>query len=64
MDLLFAEKLLKIVRERRDVVAEALTEGTVQDFAAFRHLRGKHEAWSEVEREIRSLLKWETEEDD
>lgn len=64
MDLLFAEKLLKIVRERRDVVAEALTEGAVQDFSAFRHLRGKYEAWSEVEREIRSLLKWEKEEDD
>jgi hypothetical protein len=64
MDLLFAEKVLKIIRERRDVVAEALTEGAVQDFAAFRHLRGKYEVWSELEQEIRSLLKRETEEDD
>jgi hypothetical protein len=64
MDLLFAEKILKIIRERRDVVTEALTEGAVQDFAAFRHLRGKYEVWSELEQEIRSLLKRETEEDD
>lgn len=64
MDLSLAEKILKVVRERRAVVSEALTEGAVQDFAAFRHLRGKYEAWNEIESEVRSLLKWEVEEDD
>lgn len=56
-DLYFVDKLLKVVRERRDVVVEAMTEGSVNDFAAYRHLRGRLEAWNEVEREIRLLLK-------
>lgn len=63
-DLYFVDKLLKVVRERRTVVSEAITEGSVQDFSAFRHLRGKLEVWSEVEREIRLLLKQETFTDD
>jgi hypothetical protein len=46
------------------VVSEAITEGSVQDFAAFRHLRGKLEVWNEVEREIRLLLKQDTFADD
>ena len=64
MDLSLAEKILKIIRVRRALVAEALTEGAVQDFAAFRHLRGKYEVWNEVESEVRSLLRWEVEEND
>lgn len=56
-DLYIVEKMYKIVRERRSVVVEALTEGSVNDFAAFRHLRGKLEAWNEIESEIRLLLK-------
>lgn len=56
-DLYIVEKLYKIVRERRSVVVEALTEGSVHDFPAFRHLRGKLEAWNEIESEIRLLLK-------
>jgi hypothetical protein len=63
-DLYFVDRLLKVVRERRTVVSEAITEGSVQDYAAFRHLRGKLEVWSEVEREIRLLLKQETFADD
>lgn len=58
--LYFVDRLLKVVRERRTVVSEAITEGSVQDFAAFRHLRGKLEVWTEVEREIRLLLKQDT----
>jgi len=53
------EKLLKIVRERREVVREALTEGVISDFAAFRHLRGKFEVWNELEEIVRSLHKQE-----
>lgn len=56
-DLYIVEKMYKIVRERRSVVVEALTEGSVNDFAAFRHLRGKLEAWNEIESELRLLLK-------
>jgi len=53
------EKLLKIVRERREVVREALTEGFISDCAAFRHLRGKFEVWNELEEIVRSLHKQE-----
>lgn len=56
-DLYIVEKMYKIIRERRSVVVEALTEGSVNDFAAFRHLRGKYEAWNEMESELRLLLK-------
>ena len=63
-DLYFVDKLFKVVRERRAVVSEAITEGSIQDFAAFRHLRGKLEVWSEVEHEIRLLLKREQEDHD
>jgi len=63
-DLYFVDRVLKVIRERRTVVSEAITEGSVQDFAAFRHLRGKLEVWTEVEREIRLLLKQDTFADD
>lgn len=63
-DLYFVDKLLKVIRERRSVVVEAMTEGSVNDFAAYRHLRGRLEAWNEVEREARLLLKQEHREDD
>ena len=63
-ELYFVDRLLKVVRERRTVVSEAITEGSVQDFAAFRHLRGKLEVWTEMEREIRLLLKQDTFADD
>jgi hypothetical protein len=63
-ELYFVDRVLKVIRERRTVVSEAITEGSVQDFAAFRHLRGKLEVWTEVEREIRLLLKQDTFADD
>jgi hypothetical protein len=63
-DLYFVDKLLKVIRERRSVVVEAMTEGSVNDFAAYRHLRGRLEAWNEVEQEIRLLLKKEHRDDD
>lgn len=56
-DLYIVEKLYKIIRERRNTVVEAITEGTVHDHAAYRHLRGKYEAWNEIENEVRLLLK-------
>lgn len=63
-ELYFVDKLFRVVRERRAVVVEAMTEGSVNDFAAYRHLRGRLEAWTEVEREIRLLLKQEHRDDD
>lgn len=61
--LYIVEKMYKIVRERRSTVVEAITEGNVHDHAAYRHLRGKLEAWNDIEAEIRLLLK-ESEMDD
>lgn len=63
-ELYFVDKLFKVIRERRAVVVEAMTEGSVNDFAAYRHLRGRLEAWTEAEREIRLLLKQEHRDDD
>lgn len=63
-ELYFVDKLFKVIRERRAVVVEAMTEGSVSDFAAYRHLRGRLEAWTEIEREIRLLLKQEHRDDD
>jgi hypothetical protein len=56
-DLYIVDKLFKTIRERREVVLEAMTKGSVQDFASFKHLRGRLEAWDEIENEVRLLLK-------
>ena len=63
-DLYIVDRLFKVIRERRDVVLEAVTKGSVSDFAAFRHLRGKLEVWDEIENEMRLLLKNESDKDD
>lgn len=63
-DLYIVDKLFKTIRERREVVLEALTKGSVQDFASFKHLRGRLEAWDEIENEVRLLLKDERDKDD
>lgn len=63
-DIYIIDRLFKVIRERRDTVTEAITEGSVQDYAAFRHLRGKLEVWKEVEEEIRFLLKRQDDQDD
>lgn len=63
-DIYIIDRLFKVIRERRDTVTEAITEGSVQDYAAFRHLRGKLEVWKEVEEEIRFLLKRQDNQDD
>ena len=63
-DIYIIDRLFKVIRERRDTVTVAITEGSVQDYAAFRHLRGKLEVWKEVEEEIRFLLKRQDNQDD
>jgi hypothetical protein len=63
-DLYLVDRLRKVIRERRAVVVEAITQGSVQDYAAFRHLRGKLEVWDEIESELRSVLKQEATQND
>lgn len=63
-DLYIVDKLFKTIRERREVVLEAITKGSVQDFAAYKHLRGRLEVWDEIENEVRLLLKDERDQDE
>jgi hypothetical protein len=56
-DVYIADRLIKVIRERQESITGTITEGSVPDFAGFRYLRGKLEAWKEVERELRLLLK-------
>jgi len=63
-DLYLVDRLRKVMRERRAVVVEAITQGSVQDYAAFRHLRGKLEVWDEIDSELRSVLKQEATQND
>jgi hypothetical protein len=63
-DIYIVDRLFKVIRERRETITEAITEGSVQDYAAFRHLRGRLEAWNEVEEEFRLLLKRQDKLDD
>lgn len=63
-DIYIVDRLFKVIRERREIVTEAITKGSVQDFAAFRHLRGKLEVWNELEEELRLLLKKQDATDD
>ena len=55
--LFFADRVLRIFDERKEVIREAITEGAVPDFVAFKQLRAKYEVWSEAEYIVRSLLK-------
>jgi hypothetical protein len=45
--------------DRKEVIREAITEGAVPDFVAYKQLRAKYEVWAEAEYVIRSLLKQE-----
>ena len=63
-DVYIADRLIKVIRERQQTVTEAITEGSVPDYAAFRHLRGKLEVWKEIEDELRLLLKKQDRYDD
>ena len=51
------EHVIKIVRDRQQIVGEQLTGGSVPDFAVFRHLRGRYEELAVVESELRALRK-------
>ena len=62
--LLLAEKLLKIIRDRQQVVSEQLQGGPVPDFAVFQGLRGRYAELTNLESELKTLLKKEAVTDD
>ena len=51
-DMYIVDRLFKVIRERRETVTEAITEGSVQDL------------WKEIEEELRLLLKRQDRQDD
>lgn len=63
-DLYIYENMLKMIRERREAVAEAICYGPVADFTAFKELRAKLGELAQTEQDLRDLLKKVTDTDD
>ena len=55
-DLYIYDKMLKNVRERQNVIQDALCFGPVPDFTAFKELRAKLAELAITEQDLRDLL--------
>ena len=55
-DLYIYEKMLKNVRERQNVVKDALCFGPVPDFTAFKELRARLGELAITEQDLKDLL--------
>jgi|TARA_R110002020_G_scaffold91650_1_gene222553 hypothetical protein len=58
------EKLLRIIRERKESVNDTICHGAVTDFVSFKELRAKLVELDYIEQELKDLLERETEQDD
>jgi|TARA_R100001244_G_scaffold56995_1_gene48475 hypothetical protein len=56
LDLYIYEKMLKILRERREATQEALCFGAVADFAVHKELRAVIGELAVLEQELKALL--------
>jgi|TARA_R100000995_G_scaffold84098_1_gene61766 hypothetical protein len=56
-ELYIYENMLKNVRDRQDVVREALCYGPVADFTAFKELRARLNELAQTEQDLKDLLK-------
>jgi len=56
-DLYIYDKMLKNVRERQDMLKEALCFGPVLDFTAFKELRARLAELAFIKQELQALLK-------
>ena len=56
-DLYIHEKMLKNIRERQEMVREALCFGPVPDFTAFKELRARLGELAITEQDLKDLLK-------
>lgn len=56
-ELYIYENMLKNVRDRQDVVREALCYGPVTDFTAFKELRARLNELAQTEQDLKDLLK-------
>jgi|TARA_R110000824_G_scaffold98284_2_gene234507 hypothetical protein len=54
-DLYIYEKMLKIMRERRKLIEETITFGSVPDYSAFQDLRAKLGELAFLEQELKNL---------
>lgn len=57
------EKFGKLIQDRRKQLTEAITEGSVKDFAEFRHLRGRLEELTWVQESLKDLARKERQKD-
>tara|TARA_R100000655_G_scaffold70672_1_gene108929 strand:+ start:3053 stop:3247 length:195 start_codon:yes stop_codon:yes gene_type:complete len=62
-DLYMYEKMLKNVRERQNVVKDALCFGPVPDFTAFKELRARLGELAITEQDLKDLLEKVTDDD-
>jgi hypothetical protein len=62
-DLYIYEKMLKNVRERKNVVQDALCFGPVPDFTAFKELRARLGELAITEQDLKDLLEKVTDDD-
>jgi hypothetical protein len=61
--LYFYEKFGKLLDDRRKQIIEAVLEGSVKDFADFRHLRGRYEELTWVQESMKDLARKERQKD-
>ena len=62
-DLYIYDKMLKNVRERQNVVKDALCFGPVPDFTAFKELRARLGELAITEQDLKDLLEKVTDDD-
>ena len=62
-DLYIYDKMLKNVRERQDLLKEALCFGPVLDFTAFKELRARLGELAITEQDLKDLLEKVTDDD-
>jgi hypothetical protein len=62
-DLYIYEKMLKNIRERKDVVVDAICHGPVPDFIAFKELRARLGELAITEQDLKDLLEKVTDDD-
>lgn len=57
MDVIYvAEAVFRIIKERRDAVADLMVFGNVKSMEHYRELMGNLDALNHVERELKGLL--------
>ena len=54
--ILLAEKLLKVIKERRDRVSEIMVSGGVQNHEEYKQLVGNVESLDYIGQELREIL--------